>query len=59
MPYENEKNEKRPVGNYPGAKLQKDEYDRHRRGEHTTRPTIPEGLHPQAPQNKGYPKRPK
>lgn len=43
-----------------GAEQQKADYSKFQKGGNTSRATIPEGLHPQAPRNKGYPKpRPK
>ena len=55
----NQKEEK-PVQTHKGAEIQKKDYATVRSGGNTTRPTIPEGLHPQAKQNKGYNKpRPK
>ena len=57
MAYETEP---KPVQSHKGAELQKKDYAKVRSGGHTTRSTIPEGLHPQAPRNKGYTKpRPK
>ena len=35
MAYDNEKNEKRPVGNHPGAQQQKDDYNKISSGQHT------------------------
>ena len=59
MAYDNEKNEK-PVQTHKGFEQQKAEYSKIRQGGHTSRPTIPEGLHPQNKAARGYTKpRPK
>ncbi len=58
MPYTPKKEEK-PAQTHKGFEQQRAEYKKMISGGNTSRSTIPEGLHPQAPRSKGYPKRPK
>ena len=59
MPHEKKmKNQFSPT--HPGAKEQREDYNKFRRGGHTSRPTIPEGLHPQdSAEIRAIPTRPK
>ena len=57
MAYDSEKNEKRPVGNHPGAALQKNDYHKISSGQHTAIKPTHRG---QSKVDKGYTKpRPK